>query len=48
MKETLRADFATIPALLAGPSPAPGPSAEEIPVEEIPPPPAADQLDMFG
>jgi uracil-DNA glycosylase family 4 len=48
MKETLRADFATIPALLAGPSPAPGPSAEEIVEDEIPPPPPADQLDMFG
>jgi uracil-DNA glycosylase len=49
MKETLRADFATIPALLAGPSPAPGPSAEEVVEDEIPPPPPpADQLDMFG
>jgi len=48
MKETLRADFATIPDLLAGPSPAPGPSAEDIPEDEFPPPPAADQLDMFG
>jgi DNA polymerase len=48
MKETLRADFATIPALLAGPSPAPGPSAEDVPEDEIPPPPAVDQLDMFG
>jgi DNA polymerase len=48
MKETLRADFATIPALLAGPSPAPGPSAADVPEDEIPPPPAADQLDMFG
>jgi DNA polymerase len=48
MKETLRADFATIPALLAAPSPAPGPSAEDVPEDEIPPPPAADQLDMFG
>jgi uracil-DNA glycosylase len=48
MKETLRTDFATITALLAGPSPAPGPSAEDVPDDEIPPPPAADQLDMFG
>jgi uracil-DNA glycosylase len=51
MKETLRADFATIPALLAGPSPAPEPSAEEIAADaETPPqpPPRADQLDMLG
>jgi DNA polymerase len=51
MKETLRGDFATIPGLLAGPGPAPTPSAEEIaadlPVAEEPAPPA-DQLDMFG
>ena len=30
VKETLRGDFATIPGLLAGPPPAPAPSAEEI------------------
>jgi DNA polymerase len=54
MKETLRGDFATIPGLLAGPSPAPTPSAEEIAAEEpaggeqISPPPPSDQLDMFG
>jgi uracil-DNA glycosylase len=52
VKETLRADFATIPALLAGPPPDPVPSAEEIAearAERGPtPPPPADQLDMFG
>lgn len=49
MKETLRGDFATIPALLAGPDPAPAPSAEEIAAEAPEARPAdADQLDMFG
>jgi uracil-DNA glycosylase len=54
MKETLRGDFATIPGLLAGPSPTPTPSAEEIAAEEpaageqISPQPPSDQLDMFG
>jgi uracil-DNA glycosylase len=52
MKETLRADFATIPDLLAGPSPAPGPSAGELVQDESvggsTQPPPADQLDMFG
>ena len=52
VKETLRADFATIPALLAGPPPDPVPSAEEIAEAEAEggatPPPPADQLDMFG
>lgn len=52
VKETLRADFATIPALLAGPPPAPAPSAEELAAAEAEgattPPPPADQLDMFG
>lgn len=54
MKETLRADLATVPALLAGPGPAPVPSAEEIAAEEVTPddqvapPPPEDQLDMFG
>ncbi len=52
MKETLRADFATIPALLSGPPPDPIPSAEEIAEAEAEggstPPPPADQLDMFG
>jgi uracil-DNA glycosylase family 4 len=52
VKETLRGDCATIPGLLAGPSPAPTPSAEEIAAAEAgpadAPPPPADQLDMFG
>jgi uracil-DNA glycosylase len=52
MKETLRADFATIADLLAGPSPAPGPSAGELVQDESvggsTQPPPADQLDMFG
>ena len=56
MKETLRGDLATVPGLLAGPAPAPTPSAEEIAAAEVsepegrdaPPPPPADQLDMFG
>lgn len=52
MKETLRADFATIPGLLAGPPPAPLPGAEE-PAEPEPEaggeaPPPSDQLDIFG
>jgi hypothetical protein len=55
MKETLRADLATVPGLLAGPGPAPLPSAEEIAAAErlpgpddVAPPPPEDQLDMFG
>jgi DNA polymerase len=52
MKETLRADFATIPGLLAGPEPELAPSADEIAAEEEPPPPdeppPADQLGFFG
>jgi uracil-DNA glycosylase len=52
MKEQLRADFATIPPLLAGPPAEPIPSAEEIAELEAEggstPPPPADQLDMFG
>jgi uracil-DNA glycosylase family 4 len=52
MKETLRADLATVPGLLAGPGPQPTPSAEEIaaelPEQATPPPPSEDQLDMFG
>ncbi len=53
VKEQLRADFATIPALLKRALPAPMPSAEEMaeaqagPDEEEPPPPA-DQLGFFG
>jgi uracil-DNA glycosylase len=55
MKEMLRADLGSVPALLAGPSPEPAPSAEEIAAEELAPgghttspPPPDDQLDMFG
>ncbi|HEY4778144.1 MAG TPA: uracil-DNA glycosylase [Solirubrobacterales bacterium] len=55
MKETLRGDLAIVPGLLAGPAPAPAPSAEEIADAEREagghtpaPPPADDQLDMFG
>jgi uracil-DNA glycosylase len=56
MKEQLRADLATVPALLSRTPPAPAPSAEEIASAEreaageavASPPPADDQLDMFG
>ncbi|HEX5712947.1 MAG TPA: uracil-DNA glycosylase [Solirubrobacterales bacterium] len=52
MKETLRADLATVPGLLAAPPPAPVPSAEEIAAAEAgeadEPSPPADQLGMFG
>ena len=52
VKETLRADFATIPGLLSGPPPDPAPSAEELAEAEAEggstPSPPADQLDMFG
>ena len=52
VKETLRADFATIPELLRRPLPDPAPSAEEIAEaeagEDAPPPPPADQLGFFG
>jgi len=50
VKEQLRGDFAAIPDLLAGPDPAPAPSAAEIAAEtaDPEPPPPADQLDMFG
>jgi uracil-DNA glycosylase len=52
VKETLRADFATIPDLLAGPSPAPAPSAEELAEAKAEggdtPPPPSDQLGFFG
>jgi hypothetical protein len=56
MKETLRADFATITGLLAGPAPTLAPTAEEVSAaersaaEEPPPPdpPPADQLGFFG
>jgi DNA polymerase len=53
MKETLQADFATIPGLLAGPPPELAPSAEDMEAaDEMPPadpePPPADQLGFFG
>jgi uracil-DNA glycosylase len=52
VKETLRGDFATIPALLERALPAPMPGAEELAeaeeAEAAPPPPPADQLDFFG
>jgi DNA polymerase len=53
VKETLRADFATIPELLQRPLPGPAPSAEEIAEAEAgggddpTPPPPADQLGFF-
>jgi uracil-DNA glycosylase family 4 len=52
VKETLRADFATIPELLRRPLPGPVPSAEEIAEAEeeggSTPPPPTDQLGFFG
>jgi uracil-DNA glycosylase len=52
VKETLRADFATIPELLERPLPSPVPSAEEIAEAEeeggTTPPPPSDQLGFFG
>ena len=53
VKETLRADFATIPELLQRPLPGPAPSTEEIAEAEAgeddpTPPPPADQLGFFG
>jgi DNA polymerase len=51
VKETLRGDFATIPALLAGPAPTLAASVEEEEEIEIAPaeePPPADQLGFFG
>jgi DNA polymerase len=55
MKEQLREDLATVPDLLSRLVPAPTPSAEEIAAaerevagESSPPPPADDQLGMFG
>jgi DNA polymerase len=52
VKETLRADFATIPELLKRPLPDPAPSAEEIAEAEeeggTTPPPPSDQLGFFG
>jgi DNA polymerase len=52
VKETLRADFATIPELLQRPLPSPAPSAEEVAEAEeeggTTPPPPSDQLGFFG
>jgi uracil-DNA glycosylase len=52
VKETLRADFATIPELISRPAMDPVPSAEEVAAVEAEageePPPPADQLGFFG
>jgi DNA polymerase len=52
VKETLRGDFATIPALLEQEPPAPMPSAEELAEADeeggSTPPPPSDQLGFFG
>ncbi len=52
VKETLRADFATIPELLQRPLPGPAPSEEEVAALEeeggSTPPPPTDQLGFFG
>lgn len=53
MKETLQADFATIPGLLSGPPPELAPSEEEMEAADDMPPsepetPPADQLGFFG
>jgi uracil-DNA glycosylase len=49
VKETLRADFARLPELLAQPAPGEARAEEEIEeAEDAPPPPPADQLDLFG
>jgi uracil-DNA glycosylase len=51
VKETLREDFERLAELLDGPAPAPvGEFAEEIESDEegAEPPPAVDQLDLFG
>jgi uracil-DNA glycosylase len=51
VKETLREDFERLAELLEGPAPAPvGQFAEEIESDEegAEPPPAVDQLDLFG
>ena len=52
VKQTLQADFATIPALLERPLPGPAPSAEELAEAEeeggSTPPPPSDQLGFFG
>jgi uracil-DNA glycosylase len=50
MKETLREDFAQLPGLLSGPSPASAPSDEEIEEAQAPgpPQPSDEQMDLFG
>src|SRR5262245_23291637 len=54
VKQQLREDFATIPALLQKPLPGPLPSREELEADEAPaeaaaePPPRDDQLGFFG
>ena len=50
VKETLREDLGTLPALLAGPAPGAPEPAEEIEEAPVPgpPQPPADQLDLFG
>jgi DNA polymerase len=50
VKETLRRDFETLPALLSGPAPDSPPVEEEIEEAPVPgpPQPPADQLDLFG
>ncbi|HEY1356297.1 MAG TPA: uracil-DNA glycosylase [Solirubrobacterales bacterium] len=50
VKETLRGDFETLPALLAGPPPEVPELEEEIEQAPVPgpPQPPADQLDFFG
>jgi DNA polymerase len=50
VKETLRRDFETLPALLSGPEPGAPPPEEEIEEAPVPGPPQpdADQLDLFG
>jgi DNA polymerase len=50
VKEALRRDFGTLPALLSGPAPGEPPPGEEIEEAPVPGPPQpdADQLDLFG
>jgi uracil-DNA glycosylase len=52
VKETLRSDFASLPALLSGPEPGAPPEEVEDEIEEAPvpgpPQPPDDQLDLFG
>ncbi|HEY1284853.1 MAG TPA: uracil-DNA glycosylase [Solirubrobacterales bacterium] len=50
VKETLRADLETLPALVSGPPPTPPQREEHIEEAEAPgpPQPPADQMDLFG